>query len=102
MFDIESGPATIWKYPLEIKDLQQLQVPRGGKVLSCGRDPNGQICVWILVYPERPKHIRAFRIFGTGNPFEAPDMHTFIGSIADGPFMWHVFAFNYEGGEITE
>lgn len=102
MIEIESGPSMVWKFPLEIKDLQHLHVPRGAKVLSCGRDANGQICIWFLVSPNRPKHIRAIRIVGTGNPFDAADMHTFAGSIVDGPFVWHIFAFNYEGGQISE
>ena len=92
---------TIWKYPLKITDLQHLHIPLGGKILSCGKDSTGMICVWARVVPERPKHVRAIRIVGTGNPFEAADMYTFVGSIVDGPFVWHIFTFNYEGGEIS-
>ena len=52
---------TIWKFPLEVKDKQQVLMPRGAVILSAGIDNRGSICVWALVDPKRPLHVRPIR-----------------------------------------
>jgi hypothetical protein len=89
----------IWKYPLKITDEQQILMPRAAKIVSAGLDLRGELCVWALVDPARPVHVRPFRIVGTGHPFE-DTMWTFVGSVLAHPFMWHVFVFEIEGAQV--
>lgn len=81
---------TVWKYPLELTDVQTLEVPRGARFLSAGKDPAGQLCVWVFVELISAKITRTVRIVGTGNPTDA-NRHSFLASVVDGPFVWHVF-----------
>jgi len=89
----------IWKYPLKITEEQQILMPRQAKILSAGLDPHGELCVWALVDPARPVHIRRFRIFGTGHPFE-DTLWALVASVLVHPFMWHVFIFEIEGAQV--
>jgi len=41
--------ATIWKFPLEITDRQDIKMPGEPKILSVGLDPKGVPCLWALV-----------------------------------------------------
>ena len=93
---------TIYKYPLEVKDLVRISMPRGAKVIHAGFDPQERLCVWAIVDTDRPLHVRAFCVAGTGNPFESPDMWEHINTVRIGPFIWHIFVFTIEGGEIAE
>ena len=84
---------TIWKFKLEITDTQVVSMPDGAVVLSVGLDPFGDLCLWAVVDPSRPKKPESFTIFGTGNP--APntlDRRGFIGTVVMKSFVWHVYA----------
>ena len=82
---------TIWKYPLEVTDIQHVIVPRGARLLSVqiqGKTP----CLWALVDPEATKHSRAIITLGTGNP--APNvLGAFLGTyqMHGGALVFHVF-----------
>ena len=49
----------------------------------------------IYVWGETPGHAdpltvtRTFRVIGTG--FDVPDVGNYIGTVFDGPFVWHVY-----------
>ena len=82
---------TIWKYPLEITDYQEIEMPQGARLLHVGLDPAGVPCVWAeVVTDSRPKKIVPLYVVGTGNPvpFGASEH---VGSFNDGPFVWHVY-----------
>ena len=93
---------TIWKYQLQITDQQQVFMPKGAVILSAGVDNENKLCIWAAVNPKAPKHVRAIRIVGTGNPFEDSDMYRFVGTVPMYPLIWHIFDFAYEGGEVAE
>jgi len=57
----------IWKYQLEATDIQILQIPSGGVILSC-QIQKGKPCLWVMVEPELKKTDRFIEIIGTGNP----------------------------------
>lgn len=92
----------IYKYPIPVQDLAHVSMPKGAQILSANLDNDGKLCVWAMVNTDNPKHLRALRVAGTGNPIDMPHMWTFISTVTAYPFMWHVFAFNYEGGEMLE
>ncbi len=83
---------SIWKYPLELIDVQLIGMPKDAEILAAQMQ-NGVACLWALVTPDAPKHLRAIEIHGTGNPF---DEHVgvsrkFIATFQQPPFVWHVF-----------
>lgn len=82
----------IWKWPLEITDLQTLDIPSDATILTV-QTQNGSPQLWALcatpVENTTPRHIA---IYGTGNPL--PDnvgryISTF--QMHDGAFVFHAF-----------
>ena len=94
---------TVYKYPLEIKDRQIIEMPSYADILSVGLDPSGKLCLWALVNTASYLWDEEIAIYGTGNPIDTNEDESlgFIGSVRDGPFMWHVFRVedrvDYEG-----
>jgi hypothetical protein len=83
---------TIYKYCLELKNLQAVQIPRGAKLLSV-QIQRGNLCVWALVDPGMPTENRLISVHGTGHPLSDDDHGTFLGTVqmAGGDLVWHVF-----------
>lgn len=81
---------TIWKYPLEIADMQRVRVPMGSTPLCVGSDPAGNPCLWCEVDDQQPIIPLEVYIVGTGNPLPE-DVNRYIGSIRQNPFICHVY-----------
>ena len=87
---------TIWKYPLEIEDQQEITVPYGAKILSV-IEQNNQPVLYALVNSESARLMDMISILirGTGHPIEERDLlgHDFVGTIStyDGRLIWHIF-----------
>lgn len=85
---------TIWKFTLEVKDIQTLDMPKGAEILTVQfQETHGQL--WALVDPEAEIEERDIEIFGTGNPIHC-DMgltRQYIGTyqMHGGNLVWHVF-----------
>lgn len=80
---------TIWKYPFQIDDEFEIEMPEGAQVLTAqvqGSTP----CLWVLVNPEAPKTKRKFFVYGTGHEIIEEGI-AYIGSIQMNGFVWHVF-----------
>lgn len=61
---------TIYKYPIEITDTQNLELPIGCRILTAQLQ-NDNLWLWVLVDTNAPIFIdKTIRIFGTGNPIE--------------------------------
>jgi len=106
---------TIWKYPIEVKDLVEVEMPQGSRILAVqvqvGQETTevnpghgfgsmkayGRItetvCLWAMSRTDEAKKVRRmFRIYGTGKPFKDPlDELDYIGTVQTGPFVWHIF-----------
>jgi len=82
----------IYKYELKILGFQVLEMPEGSQVLSVGNQ-RGKVCLWAMVDPAAPVSLRAFEVFGTGNPMPDDEIlgRKFIGTVIVDPFVWHVF-----------
>jgi hypothetical protein len=83
---------SIWKFPIEIKDRQNLLMPEGAEILTAqvqGQSP----CLWALVNPNARKTVRTIAVNGTGHPIEDDAERHYIGTIqmGGGVFVWHVF-----------
>ena len=94
---------TIWKFPLEITDVQRISMPVDADVISVVNQ-NNQIVLYAIVDDTAPRENREVRIFGTGNEFTLPESwkitqeYKFIGTVTTsmddlpfGDFVWHVF-----------
>lgn len=97
---------TIWKFELDITDVQRVSLPVGAELLHVGsqrmevQEPMrvgvwDALVMWASVDPARPKVDRLIGVVGTGNPAPEPDEAIYVGSAQCGPFVWHV----YDGGE---
>jgi len=81
----------IYKYELT----QTIQLPIDSQVLKVGMQ-NGIMQMWALVDPnQKETSQRNFEIIGTGHSFEFDYLtHTYIDSLFDGPFVWHIWEVN--------
>lgn len=83
---------TIYKYPIEITQRQQVDLPAGAKILTADLDPAGTPCIWAQVNPavtEREK--RMIWILGTAHQLSDLDGINYLNTFRQGPFVWHVF-----------
>ena len=79
---------TVWKFPItdmcaEIK-APGLCFPRFVAAQA------GTMCVWAEVKPGEPDRSCVVTVHGTGHPIG--DDERYIGSLMDGPFVWHAYA----------
>jgi hypothetical protein len=85
---------TIWKYKLELKGVQSIEVPQRSRPLSLKVQDN-EPCVWILVPDTETdkKETITFTTFGTGQPNINVDNWFFLDTylLNDGLFVFHVF-----------
>jgi hypothetical protein len=83
-------PKTIWKFPLEITDVQTIDVPEGSKFLAV-QVQRDVPCLWVLVDPTAPKERFEIHTVGTGNP--APDGLEYLGTyqVVALNLVFHVF-----------
>ncbi len=82
---------TIYKYELA----RTVSLPIDSQVLKVGIQ-NGIMQMWVLVDPnQKQTSYRNFEIIDTGHNFEFDYLtHTYIDSLFDGPFVWHVWEVN--------
>jgi hypothetical protein len=80
----------IWKYKLEITDLQSVQMPVGAIVLSVHRQ-GPDLCLWSMVDPSEPMQARHFEVHGTGNQMPDGGKRLYVGTVVVGALVWHVF-----------
>lgn len=81
---------TVWKFALQLADLQSISMPSGAKILHVA-DQHGVVCMWALVDPSADRVTRTFTVIGTGHI--APSSGEYIGSALahGGALTWHVF-----------
>jgi hypothetical protein len=82
----------IWKWSLQLLDLQSLPIPEGAKLLTVqvqGDMPQ----LWALVDEKAPIVHRNFATYGTGNPMPDGDPGQYAGTyqMRGGSLVFHVF-----------
>jgi hypothetical protein len=77
----------IYKY--ELKE-GSVEMPIGAKILST-QTQNDRPYIWTLVDIDAECEFRNFAIVGTGHDFPEADDFTYINTIQDGQFVWHIF-----------
>lgn len=91
---------TVYKYVINPSQEEiVIKVPRGIRPFSVGLDPAGAPCFWAFVDTDAEEVEMNFYCIGTGWPadwiLEKESNVQAIGSIKEGPYMWHVLM----GGE---
>jgi hypothetical protein len=81
---------TIWKFPIKITDYQVLTVPINWEPIHVGLDPQGTPCIWAEVDSEKKTEPCNIYVYGTGHQADI-DTQVHIGSLVQGPFVWHVY-----------
>jgi hypothetical protein len=85
---------TVYKYPFEVTDYFNLEMPQGAEILTV-QTQGGERHMWALVDPVAPKELRAFRLAGTGHPINDLDLQyvaTF--QLKGGLLVFHLFELN--------
>lgn len=84
----------IFKYPLQVAPINLLQLPKESKIIHVAIQMPAGICLWCEV--PRPDDIhdveeRKIVVYGTGH--EIPDSLKVehLGTVMDGPYVWHVY-----------
>jgi len=85
----EAASTTIWKIPLEVTDEQTVMIPTGAVPLTV-QIQGDTLCLWVHVDPTLPKVERTIWVYGTGNPIPERPYQTYLGTVQDGYFVWHV------------
>lgn len=85
---------TIWKFELETKDNQTIQIPKDAEILTA-QIQKGKLCLWVLVNPELEKEDRNFEVFGTGHkmPLVQNIIRNYISTyqLQGGNLVFHLF-----------
>lgn len=80
----------IWKFPLNVTDVQPISVPSGAKPLAV-QVQNGVPCLWAMVDPHAKKATIFVRTFRTGHDVQ-DDPGEHVGTYQIGALVFHVFA----------
>lgn len=83
---------TIYKYLLNIQDVQRFDIPDHANVLTVQvqEGSKDRISLWVEVQEDAPKKSMPIYIVGTGYPVPT-EAYTYIGSVQMGYFVWHVY-----------
>jgi len=98
---------TIWKFPFEVDDNIEIEMPAKAKILHVdvqvsinhnqhliGQPKTFETpCMWAMVVPDNPTEIRKFRLVGTGHPITETVGMRHIGTfkMAQDRLVFHVF-----------
>lgn len=82
----------VWKFPLEVTDLQTVRMPQGAVVL-CVQVQGETPALWAMVDDGARFCDRVFATYGTGNPTDHLPVDVYIGTyqIKGGALVFHVF-----------
>lgn len=83
-------PKTIWKFPFQIIDGFQLEMPKGSHIVLV-EPQEEQPCIWAEVDSEAPMELRTFLLFGTGHAVVNSDFASHVASFQQPPFVWHLY-----------
>lgn len=85
---------SIYKYTLRVTDEQEIEMPRGARILSV-QNQREDICVWVDVDVDATPTIRIFSVYGTGHelPGDISLTGKFLGSVqlSGGSLVFHVY-----------
>ena len=68
---------------------QAFDIPEGGRIVYVDCQQPRVVSFWVELEPENEVIPCYFVIIGTGHP--VPDDCGYVGTILDGPFVWHLY-----------
>jgi hypothetical protein len=82
---------TIWKYPLEVTDEQDVLLPLGARILTV-QSQNDRPCLLAIVEPDMRVSARKIVTHGTGHQFSDKNLN-YLGTyqLRGGSLIFHVF-----------
>ena len=83
---------TIWKFPLEVTEIQDVKMPQGARVLAV-QAQHGRPCLWAFVNTERPNESRRIHMYDTGYPIPIPCEYIGTFQSSDGVSVFHVLEY---------
>lgn len=83
---------TIWKFPLQVQDVQVVQMPLPAQVL-CVQPQGDGVCLWAEVDPNGERVNIEIAIIGTGHPIpdEAHKRYVNTFQMHGGTLVFHAF-----------
>lgn len=93
---------TIYKYELEVKGVQVLEIPEGA-IIRCVQVQFGVPCLWAEVDSRSPKEKRTIEIFGTGHDIPAELRLSYISTFQmdSGALVFHAYERNAATSDQT-
>lgn len=84
--------ATIWKFPLKLISVQQVEMPMGARILSAHMQ-RGIPCIWAEISdPKAPKEAKEIHIIGTGHEFNNSGLVPIGTTMTDDhSLVWHIY-----------
>lgn len=81
----------IWKFPIELTDIQLVELPAGAKMLDI-QVQHGSLCLWALCDENAPKKKRKIAIYGTGHDV-LENLVAYISTfqLSGGVLVYHAF-----------
>jgi hypothetical protein len=82
----------IFKYKLETKGIQEIEMPQGAEIL-CIQNQFETPCIWAIVEPNATVTKRTFVIIGTGQSATEHPNNKYIGTyqLMGGQLVFHCF-----------
>lgn len=83
---------TIWKFPIEVADSQELSMPVGAEIL-CIQVQHERPTIWAQTSGSSCSGLesKTIRTFATGQLFDAPGPYVGTYQLGNGQFVGHVF-----------
>lgn len=84
---------TIYKYDLEDKSPQTIELPANAVVLTANDKHGSNLKLWALVDTDEVSERRTISIYGTGHALSSEILNTshYVNTIFRGSLVWHVF-----------
>jgi len=84
---------TIWKFPLELTDTQEISIPSQYELLDIIEQHPNKFMMWAVVNEQAPKEIIKIEIYGTGHPIKDIISLKHIKTLcaSNGILVWHFF-----------
>ena len=82
---------TIFKYKIApCARKEPIVIPIDAEFLHVA-DQEGDICLWLLVDTNMSNQKYFLSVYGTGHEIEYINTKQYLGTVFQGPFVWHVF-----------
>jgi hypothetical protein len=74
---------TIWKYPITLEPIQEIEMQKGAEILTFhkqGSRHEDEMYIWCLVHTKNEKEKRTFLLVSTGD-LDIPEKAEYVGTI---------------------